>query len=300
MNTIDHIELRALRLFESVATNGSFSETGRAFDLPRAVVSRIVAQLEDQLGVRLFNRTTRKVIVTEEGQMLLQQLRPTLAALRNSLLATQAKTSDAGGVVTLSVAHAFGRHFILPLLKRFKEQHPQTHIDLRLVEGIDDLVDSKVDLVIRQGVLPESSIVARRLGGLKLILAIPVNLKNPKLLDDIKGLPGIGFRIPGTGLLFQWGFERNGERRQILPDKFVSVTDSIEAVVDQVAAGIGIAVVPEYLAEIHIRLGAVKAGLKEYDMGNIPVHLCFASRELMPRRVRILADFLIREIRLGN
>jgi DNA-binding transcriptional LysR family regulator len=300
MNTIDYIELRALRLFESAAVTGSFSETGRAFDMPRAVVSRIVAQLEDQLGVRLFQRTTRKMVLTEEGEALLQQLRPALMSLRTSLLSVQAKTANSGGVVTLSVAHAFGRHFVLPALARFRELHPETHVELRLAEGINDLVDSRVDLVIRQGALPDSSIVARRLGTLKLVFAVPENLPSPNSLEDIRALPGIGFRIPGTGQLFQWSFEQGGERKLVIPDQFVSMTDSIEAVADQVVAGIGVATVPEFLIKAHATSGRIRIALRRYDLGNIPVHLCYGSRELMPKRVRVLADFLIRDINLSD
>jgi DNA-binding transcriptional LysR family regulator len=292
MNTIDHVDLRALRLFESVATSGSFSQAGRAFNLPRAVVSRIVAQLEAQLGVRLFLRTTRKVALTQEGEALLLQLSPALAALRASLLATQAKTTGSDGVVTVSVAHAFGRRFVLPALALFGQQHPGTHVELRLAEGIDTLIDSKVDLVVRQGELPDSSMVARRLGGLKLVLAVPSSMASPTALDALSALPGIGFRVPGTGHVFPWSFEHAGQRTQLLPHRLVSITDSIEAVVDQVAAGVGIAVVPEYLIQAHIDSGAIKTALNKHKLGVIPVHLCYQSRELMPKRVRILADFL--------
>jgi DNA-binding transcriptional LysR family regulator len=292
MKTIDHIELRALRLFDSVASSGSFSEAGRDFDLPRAVVSRIVAQLESSLGVRLFQRTTRKVALTEEGEALILLLRPALSALRESLLATQAKTADAGGVVTVSVAHGLGRHCVLPALARFRQLNPDIHVELRLAEGMDDLVDGRVDLVIRQGVLPDSSIVARRLGALKLVFAVPVEFRSPKILPDIKSLPGIGFRVPGSGQLYQWSFEKNGERRLMQPDALVLTTDSIEAVADQVLAGVGAAPVPEYLVKSAVKARRVRIALAGYSIGEIPVHLCFGSRELMPKRVRLLADFL--------
>jgi DNA-binding transcriptional LysR family regulator len=300
MNTIDNIELRALRLFVGVATSGSFSEAGRTFDMPRAVASRIIAQLEDQLGVRLFQRTTRKVALTEEGEALFQQLHPPLTALRTSLLAAQARTANSGGIVTLSVAHAFGRHFVLPALAQFRKLHPETHVELRLVESIDDLVGSRVDLVIRQGALPDSSIVARRLGALRLVFAIPSALPSPKGLSDVRALPGIGFRVPGSGQLFQWSFKNKAEQQLVLPDQFVTITDSIEAVVDQVAAGIGAAPVPEFLIKAHVSAGKIKIALRQFDVGTISVHLCYGSRELMPKRVRILADFLAQNINLDN
>jgi DNA-binding transcriptional LysR family regulator len=298
MDTIDHIEIRVLRLFESVASTGSFSEAGRAFEMPRAVVSKLVAQLEMHVGVRLFQRTTRKVALTEAGEALLAQLRPALTALRESLLSAQVKNSDAGGVVHLSVAHAFGRHYVLPALLRFRATHPSIHVELRLSDSIDDLIDSRIDLVIRQGALPDSSIVARRMGALQLVLAVPAAFPQPKKLAELKSIPGIGFRLPGNGPRYQWSFEKDGERSFVQPAQFVLVTDSIEAVADQVIAGVGAAPLPEYVVRDAVASGRVRLALTKYRIGEIPVHLCFGSPALMPRRVRLLADFLLKEIQL--
>ena len=124
IDAIDHIDIRMLRIFESVGHSGSFSAAGRQFGVTRTYISRLIGQLETQLSVRLFQRTTRKVALTEEGAAMLHQLGPALNDLRAALQKAQAKTDAVGGTVTLSVAHGFGRHYVLPALRRFMQHIP--------------------------------------------------------------------------------------------------------------------------------------------------------------------------------
>ena len=119
MDTIDQIDLRMLRCFEAAARHGSFSEAGRKLEIPRAVVSRVIDQLEGHVGAKLFQRTTRKVALTDEGDALLRQLRTPLTALRHHLLEAQARLGGLAGEVRLSASHAYGRRFLLPLLAEF-------------------------------------------------------------------------------------------------------------------------------------------------------------------------------------
>jgi DNA-binding transcriptional LysR family regulator len=300
MDTIDHINLRMLRLFQSVGQSGSFSDAGRQFDMPRAVVSRMIAQLESLLGVRLFQRTTRKVALTEEGETLLTQISSSLQDVRQSLLKAQAKTDAVGGVVTVSVSHAFGRFYVLPALVSFRDAYPDIGIEVRMAEGIDDVINSNVDLFIRMGILPDSSIVARRLGSVAVGLAMPSILHDsqasPLTLRDLETLPTIAFRIPGSGDLYRWLLEKDGEKIIVTPNHCVMTADSIEAVADLVARGYGLAPVPIYLVDEAIRSGAARIILKDYAMAGTQVHLCYGSRELMPRRVRLLADHILQII----
>ncbi|MGL5837147.1 MAG: LysR family transcriptional regulator [Sphingorhabdus sp.] len=300
MNAIDHIDLRMLRLFQNVAQSGSFSDAGRQFDMPRAVVSRLIAQLEGQLGVRLFQRTTRKVALTEEGAVMLQQLGPAFDELRNALLKTHAKTDAVGGVVTLSVAHGFGRHYVLPALATFRARYPDIAVEIRLAEGIDSLIDGGADLVIRQGGLPDSSIVARRLGSIPVVLAVPKAVVDGPAasltIGEIEKLPAIGFRIPGSGNLYQWSFEKDAQYISVVPNHHVLTTDSIEAVADLVRKGHGVAPVPRYLIEDALAEQSIETALNDYKAPSIPVHLCFGSKELMPKRFRLLADHLFETI----
>jgi DNA-binding transcriptional LysR family regulator len=146
---IDSIDIRTLRVFDSVAQSMSFSVAGRQLEMPRAVVSRLVASLESQLGVKLFRRTTRKVTLTPQGEILIGNLRMHLRGLRDSLAASQTQTNRIAGIVRLSVSHAYGRVVVLPKLLKFKQLYPDISVQVHLADGIDDLIDEKLDLSIR-------------------------------------------------------------------------------------------------------------------------------------------------------
>jgi DNA-binding transcriptional LysR family regulator len=118
MKSIDSIDLRTLRVFDAVATCSSFSLAVRQLNLPRALVSRLVASLEEQLEVKLFRRTTRKVMLTEQGERLVQTMSPQLNSLRDSLLASQKQANSLSGIVKVSVSHAYGRVILLPQLAK--------------------------------------------------------------------------------------------------------------------------------------------------------------------------------------
>jgi LysR family transcriptional regulator, regulator for bpeEF and oprC len=194
--------------------------------------------------------------------------------------------------VTISVAQAFGRHFVLPALADFRSAYPEIHVEMKLVEGIEDLIDNNIDLVIRQGSLPDSSIVARRLGSVDLIMAMPAHFRQPNTLADLQRLPAIAFRIPGTGQLYRWMLERGGEQTLVSPDDVVMTLGSIEAVADMICLGFGAAPVPRFLVAQASDNGRVHQIMTEYKLPTLPIHLCFGSKELMPKRVRLLADFL--------
>jgi DNA-binding transcriptional LysR family regulator len=300
MKTIDSIDLRTLRVLDAVAACMSFSLAGRQLDLPRAVVSRLIASLEDQLEVKLFRRTTRKVMLTEQGERLVHNMRLHLDGLRDSLLASQLQANSLSGLVRLSVSHAYGRVILLPKLAKFKQQHPEVSIHVSLADGIDDLLDKQLDLAIRLGPLPDSALVARSLGRLSVMLVgstkLLVERKAPRTIAALDSWPTIGFRVPGSGHVYNWVFKRGTERTTWAPTAPVLVVNSIEAVADAVIAGFGIAPVPRFLIEPALKQGAVKVLLAGYELPSIPVHLCFTDRALTPARTRALIEFLVREL----
>jgi DNA-binding transcriptional LysR family regulator len=304
MKTVDSIDLRTLRVFDAVAASMSFSVAGRQLDLPRAVVSRLIAALEAQLEVKLFRRTTRKVTLTAQGERLIQQLRPNLNGLRDSLLASQSQANQMSGLVRLSVSHAYGRVVLLPKLAQFKQLYPDITIHVSLADGIDNLLDKQLDLTIRMGSLPDSALVARSVGKLGVVLAgaahrIPAK-KEPKSIAALGHWPSIGFRVADSGAVYNWVFSNKVESTTFVPPAPVLVVNSIEAVADAVIAGIGIAPVPRFLIETELKKGSVKALLPQFSLPSIPVHVCFTDKALIPARTRALIDFLVVELALAG
>lgn len=295
--TIDRIDLRTLHCFERVATLGSFSEASRHLDMPRAAVSRLIAKLEEQVGTRLFQRTTRMVSLTAEGQNLLDDGLPALSQLRDALQQTSATTQELRGTVSFSVSQAFGRRFVLPALPEFVRAHPRVRLQMSVADDLDDLVARQLDFSIRMGELPDSSIVTRKLADIDVRLAVPTAFPAPKTISELHELPKIGYRIPGTKHLYRWQFEQRGTVQAVTPEDAAIITDSIEDAAQMVADGIGIAPLPEYLIADQLKAGTLKIGLTSHRLPSIPLQLCFPGRGKRPARVDAVTDHLIQHIK---
>ncbi|MGL4488881.1 MAG: LysR family transcriptional regulator [Rhizobiaceae bacterium] len=293
MEAIDTLALGGLRAFLIVTQTGGFSRAAEKLGVQRAAVSKQIAQLEDMLGQKLFERTTRKVALTEDGEALLAAIKSPVENLRNALLSAQSKTTDVSGLLRVSVSHAFGRKFILPALTKFRSAYPKIVISLNMADGINDLIDDQIDLAIRLGPLPDSSMVAKKLGDLPVVLAVPTSLGvNPSLVSDLADLPAIAYRIPGSGTLYHWVLQKADERHYVVPENIVLTTNSIEGVSDLVIAGHGLAPVPTFLISEALATDKVRAAMTGYRLPPVPVHLCFTGTRLVPRRLRALIDFL--------
>lgn len=294
MQTIDSIELRNLRLFEAVARHQSFSEAAREFNMPRAQASKLIADLEQAIGGKLFKRTTRQVGLTELGKSLLARSTSHVAQLRNALLKASAGLSDMAGVVRFSVSHAYGRQVILPRLRSFQKKHPDVRLEVLLGDAIDDLILKTLDFSIRLGPLPDTNLIARRLPDLEVCLVSTLQLlkAHPQLkrIEDVNTLPMIGFRVPGSGAIVPWVFHKSGKRSVVDTSAAATTVNSIEAVADLVMAGSGVAPVPLFLVASALKSGQLVALFPEQIFSKIPVHICFADRDLMPARVRLLIE----------
>jgi DNA-binding transcriptional LysR family regulator len=300
MKTIDHVSLRSLDIVRIVAATSSFSETARQLGLQRAVVAQSVAQLEAQLDTKLFQRTTRVVALTEEGEALIARIGGAVETIRAGLLGTQAQSGTTAGNVTLSSSHAFGRHFIVPSLMRFSRAQPEITVDFHMADRLDDLVVDRLDLAIRLGVLPDSNLIARSLGALNVILVAAPSLlggkRAPSTIEAVSVLPAIGFRVPGSGEVYPWTLEVKGERVSVKSERMAMICNSIEGVIALAGEGAGVAAVPRSFVREMLASGALKVLVPAYKLASIPVHLVFTSRALMPRRARLLADHLVQEI----
>lgn len=301
IETIDRIDLRTLICFERVAVLGSFAAAGRQLDIPRAAVSRLILQLEDQVGTKLFQRTTRSVTLTNEGNELVLAAGPALSDLRTALMESTATGTDLRGSVSFSVSQAFGRSFVLPALPEFRRKYPEVRIEMMTADNLNDLVVQGLDFTIRLGELPDSSLVSRKLAEVEIVLAVPKSLLKghppPKNFDSLADLPAIGFRIPGTRSIYRWEFRKGEDVFSMTPDDARVISDSVDDVASLVAQGAGVSLVPRYLVEDLITSGDVVVGLPAYRIPSIPAHLCFPRRGKRPKRVEALVSHLATHIK---
>jgi LysR family transcriptional regulator, regulator for bpeEF and oprC len=300
MLTIEPADLRALQVLLTVAQEGGFAPAARQLGVTRAAVSRSVAELERRLGTRLARRTTRKVVLTEAALALLDRCRGPVTSIREAFEFARERDDEIAGVVRVAGPTAFGRDVLVPLLLEFRKTHPAISLDLRMSDGLEDLVAEPIDLTVRLGPLPDTSLVARAVGSLRLVLvASPSVLREhgqPKFPDDLLHMPAVAFRVPGSKERYPWEFEARSARTRLIPEHATLESDSIDAVAALVRAGAGVGLVPRHLVARDLGRGALVAVLPELVGRGPVVSVVHAGRRLMPRRVRSLMDHLVKAL----
>lgn len=297
MLTIELPDLRAVQVLLAVERAGGFAAAARSLGVTRAAVSRSIAQLEARLKTRLARRTTRKVVLTEAALALVERCRAPLASIGEAFEVARERDDELAGTVRVAGSTAFGRDVLVPLLLEFHAANPAVVLDLRMSDRLDDLVADPIDVTVRLGPLPETSLVARTVGALPLALAAsPAVVREhgaPASLADLAQLPAVAFRVPGTSERYPWPFDVRGERALVTPSRVAIESDSIDAVAALVRAGAGVALLPRHLVEKDLEAGALVALLPHLVGGGPAVSVCYAGRKLVPRRVRALIDHLV-------
>ena len=293
-------DFEALAIFAKVVEMRSFAGAASELALSKATVSKAVTRLEERLGARLFNRTSRQHALTDAGQRLSQRAAQLLAdgeAAENEALA-QAVTPR--GLVRLAVPMTFGVKTIAPLLPDFLKAYPEVAIDMHLSDAKVDLIGEGFDAGIRIGILPDSSLLARRLCAMpRYMVAAPSYLKrhgtptHPMHLGQHKCFGYTYLATPGV-----WQFTNaKGEQASVRPSGALRVNNG-EAVMPALLAGLGIANLPEFIIGDAIAAKKVNVILKDWKQPEGAVHLLMPPGGPRPARVEALADFLA--ARLGQ
>ena len=293
-------DFEALAIFAKVVEMRSFAGAASELALSKATVSKAVTRLEERLGARLFNRTSRQLALTDAGQRLSQRAAQLLAdgeAAENEALA-QAVTPR--GLVRLAVPMTFGVKTIAPLLPDFLKAYPEVAIDMHLSDAKVDLIGEGFDAGIRIGILPDSSLLARRLCAMpRYMVAAPSYLKrhgtptHPMHLGQHKCFGYTYLATPGV-----WQFTNaKGEQASVRPSGALRVNNG-EAVMPALLAGLGIANLPEFIIGDAIAAKKVNVILKDWKQPEGAVHLLMPPGGPRPARVEALADFLA--ARLGQ
>lgn len=282
-----------LSAFAATVDAGGFAAAGRRMGLSASAVGKAVARLEERVGVRLLNRTTRRVTMTFEGEQLFARASRLLEDLRDieSLLATQRAAPL--GRVRATLPATLGRMVILPRLAAFVARFPGIELDIGLDDRMVDLVEGGYDLSIRTGKLEDSGLIARKLATHRFVLcASPAYLAihgAPATLDDLGSHACIRFRYPSSGLLEKWAFD-GVEWDRALPSG--PVFNDGEAVVLAAIAGLGIAQIPDYAAAAARADGRLVPLLTQHACVRGDIWLVRpAARANLPR-VEALASFL--------
>jgi DNA-binding transcriptional LysR family regulator len=292
-------QLHGLLAFVEAATTGSLTAAARRLELTPAAVSKSVLRLEAELGVRLFNRTTRRIALTDEGARFLVDARGALRALDDAVTNASRAATEPTGRVRISVGIAFGRKWVLPALPKLLAKHRALKVEVDLDNRPVDLVAEGYDIGIRGGASEDSALVARKICKLPVVLvASPGYLKQvgvPTRAADLAAHRCIGVRLrgkPPSSWFFRRAIDARGSKA-FSPDAFLSVNEP-EAVLEPALAGAGVAQVALHHALPHLRAGRLKLILTEtHDGGERDYLLHYPHRQFLAPRVRVVVATLL-------
>lgn len=292
------MDLQQLRHFVEVVHHGSFAAAARHLDLTPSVVTRSVAALEDELGVRLMQRTTRRLALTEAGATYHAQVLGVLEALERAHDDARGVTGDVRGTVRLTASVAYGQTVVVPLLAELHALHPALEIDLQLTDKVLDLVTERVDLALRLGPPQDTSLVGQALTPVRMrVVASPGYLKRhgrPRTPADLAVCDCLRFPLPGFRT--QWRFRDGQGAVESVDIKGWLVLSTALALHHAALADLGPVLLGDWLIGPDLEAGrlvdlfpALEATATDFDSA---VWLLYASRAYLPRRVRAVADFL--------
>ncbi|HEU4620560.1 MAG TPA: LysR family transcriptional regulator [Gammaproteobacteria bacterium] len=284
--------LEAMSILLAAVETGSLSAAGRRLGLPLPTVSRKVSELETHLKTRLLKRGSRKLTLTDAGESYVAACRRILEAVDEAERGASGEYRAPKGELIVSAPILFGRLHVLPIAVEFLEAYPD--IDMRFVfsDRVVNLLDERVDLAVRIGELPDSALLATRVGSIRrIVCASPRYLAargTPKVPDDLHAHDCVTFARSESD--DTWTFGTAGARQSVAVHSRL-VVNTAEAAVDAAVAGVGLTRVLSYQAATPIRSGSLAVVLQEFEPAPSPVSLVYTGGRFLPLKVRAFIDF---------
>lgn len=286
--------LNGILAFVKTAESLSFVSAARAIGISASAVGKNVARLESSLKVRLFQRSTRKVSLTAEGQLFYERCRRILDDLQDAEAMLSHAIQAPRGRLRVSLP-TIGYRFLLPLMPAFRKAYPEIELEMDFNDHLVDLIDDGFDVVIRSGGLADSKLMSRKLGPFRFVLcAAPTYLARkgrPQTLADLERHDCLRYRFVTTGKIMDWSLGADPEITQLrLPT--VLTLNNMEAMLMAAVDGHGIAYMPDFLVRESVRTGALESLLDAHtsDQGQFWA-LWQSSRHLSPK-IRVFVDFI--------
>ncbi|WP_342620174.1 LysR family transcriptional regulator [Rhodoferax sp. GW822-FHT02A01] len=285
--------LTAMQVFVEVANNGSFSATADKLDMSRAMVTRYVAELEQWLGARLLQRTTRSVTLTDAGENCLRRSQQMLALMEN----VEEESSNHGdtlrGQLRITCSMSFAYSQMAAAVVDFLKQHPQLKMDLNASEGALNLIESRIDLAIRISAEPDPSLIGRVLAPCHSVLvASPAYLAQhgvPQTPADLATHRCLSYANFGKSV---WKLRRGAETSEVRVASHFSANEAT-ALLWAARTGGGIALQPTYQANMYLRDGSLQVVLPDWKLPDMAIYALYPSRKHLSPAVRALLDFLV-------
>ena len=291
-------KLQAMQLFARVVETGSYTAAAEQLEISRALASKLVQALEDQLGVRLLHRTTRRLSLTEAGQNYYQRVAEILAQLAEAEAEAAELQLEPRGRLRVSAPMSFSILHLGAALADFQRKYPRVELELNLNDRVVDLVEDGFDLAIRIGRLADSSLVARRLAGSQIVaVAAPAYLAwhgMPSHPDDLAHHNCLDYTL--SPRRDEWQFARGEERVNVRVRGNLHVNNG-DMIALAAAQGLGVALSPAFIVHDALRRGDLVRVLPEWQLPDIGVYAVYPAGRSLPAKTRSLIDFLAERFR---
>ena len=286
--------LLAMEMFVRVVETGSFSKAAREFNTTQPTVTKQVAATETRLKVRLLNRNTRGVSLTEAGALYYEKCKAIVRDAQDADSIVRLRQSQAQGLLRIGTSVAFGRRVVVPLALEYMTRHPQVQVDLSFDDRYVDLVAQGIDVAIRMGKLADSSLGARYLGmNPWVMVAAPAYLKKhgtPRRAQDLSAHVALIYSSVVGDDVWQMHTPRGEAVTVSVSGRLRS--NNLSAVLAATRAGLGIALMPRYVASESIKAGSVSEVLADHRLAEQEIHAVFPSPKLVPGKVSSFVAFL--------
>jgi DNA-binding transcriptional LysR family regulator len=284
-----------LLAFAESAKHESFAKAARELHLSPSAVAKNVQRLERHLKLRLFQRTTRRVTLTQEGAALYERSRKVLEALAELELSAAGATGAPVGVLRIDAPIVYGRQQLIPVAARLARRYPDLQLDIRLSDRFADVIAEGLDAAIRVGQIADSRLVAVPLAAQQArVYAAPeyfARRKPPRSPADLDQHDCVVFRNPTSGRERPWEFVEQG-RALVLHPKARYIVDDGDGLMSAAEAGLGMVQIPDYFAAAALRENRLKEALADFRPPPVPISLVYPSRRHLPPRLRVLIDAL--------
>ncbi|MFJ3005893.1 LysR family transcriptional regulator [Pseudomonas fluorescens] len=298
--------LAAIASFIKVVEAGSIVGAAKTLGVSAAAVSQTLNRLETHLGVRLLQRTTRRMALTENGALYYEKVRRIAADLESAQSAIVSDESELQGRLSIASTSAFGRHVLAPLLAGFAALHPRLLVELSTTNGKINHIQDGIDLSLRIKPQLEDGIVARRIVSLPFIFcAAPAYLERagmPQSPQDLQHHACLAFRYPLDGRFLRWGFLRNGEHYDA-PINATAISDDIDVLTQMAVNGAGVTRLAEFVAAPYLESGQLLPlfddlqGEAQAYVEPMDIYACVQERAAMTPKVRAFMDYLTEHLK---
>jgi DNA-binding transcriptional LysR family regulator len=286
-------------VFMAVVEAGSFVAGGEAMGLSRSAAGKAIMRLEDRLGTRLLNRTTRKLSLTSEGRVFYERGLQVIASIDQAEASVAKKAGTPRGVLRLTAPDAFGRLVILPVIQKYLLQWPVVEVEASLSDRVADIVEEGFDLAIRIGLAtPDARLVSRVVASYEAILcAAPAYLAGrgePRDIDDLAAHDGLVFSSRNQRQ--SWRFRKSGGPWSKAQVRSRIRVDSGEALRDCALAGLGLVLLPDFLIKDDLRAGRLRRLLPGFETDPVKIVTLYPGKRLLEPRVRRFIDLMVAEL----